>query len=273
MAVSDQFVRLLPVLLSLLFGLGCSFLLSASSFGPLQVTPFSESSLGVLGSLANAVYFAVLAGVGATVLYFLLKRSKLRLITVLIGFALTAAAFMLSLVYFSAGLSGFLIPYAGLIVLVASLLVTMGVDYAIFGARRFSAVAVLGIGAGLGAFLGFSLPTPSTILILCALAVYDVYAVYRGSVGKIAREGIDELRGLSFSFRDFQMGLGDLTFYCMLSGHMFLYFSFVACLASMLGILIGCLVSFFMLERREMFPGLPFPIFLGLAAGFMTMLL
>jgi len=273
MAGSDQFVRLLPVFLSLLLGLGCAFLLSVSSFGPLQVTPFSESSLGVLGSFANALYFAVLAGVGATVIYFLLKRSKKKLITVLTGFALTAAAFMLSLVYFSAGLSGFLIPFAGLIVLVASMLVTVGVDYAIFRAPRFSAVAVLCIGAGLGTFLGFSLPTLSTILVLSALAVYDVYAVYRGSVGKIARDGIDELRGLSFSFRDIQMGLGDLTFYCMLSGHMFLYFGPVACLASTIGILAGCLVSFFMVEKREMFPGLPFPIFLGLAAGFMVLLL
>jgi presenilin-like A22 family membrane protease len=266
-------VRLLPVFLSLLIGLGCAFLLSASSFGPLQVTPFSESSLGDVASVANAIYFAVLACVGATVLYFLLKRSRQKLITVLIGFALTAAAFMLSLVYLSAGISGFLVPHAGLIVVVVSVLVTVGVDYAILGGRRFSAVAVLGLGAGLGTFLGFSLPTLSTVLILSALAVYDVYAVYRGSVGKIAREGIDELRGLSFSFKDLQMGLGDLTFYCMLSGHMFLYFSFAACLASMIGILVGCLASFFMLERREMFPGLPFPIFLGLAAGFMAVLL
>jgi presenilin-like A22 family membrane protease len=262
----------LPVILCLLLGLGFGFLLSASSFGPLQVTPFSESSLGVFGSLANAVYFAVLASVGATVIYFLLKRSKRRLITMVTGFALTAAAFLLSLVYLSAGFSGFLIPYVDLVVVLASALITMGVDYAIFRASRFSAVAVLGIGAGLGTFLGFSLSTPSTILVLSALAVYDVYAVYRGSVGKIARDGIDELRGLSFSFRDIQMGLGDLTFYCMLSGRMF-FIGLVPWLASMIGILTGCLVSFFMLEKREMFPGLPFPIFLGLAAGFMAMLL
>jgi presenilin-like A22 family membrane protease len=214
----------------------------------------------------------VLASVGAAVLYFLLKRSKWNLITVLTGFALTAAAFMLSLVYLYAGLSGFLIPHVDLIVVGASILVTIGVDYSIFRTSRFSAAAVLSVGAALGTFLGFSLSTPSTILVLSALALYDVYAVYRGSVGKIARDGIDKVRGLSFSFRDIQMGLGDLTFYCMLSGRMF-FIGLVPCLASMVGILIGCLVSFFMLERREMFPGLPFPVFLGLAAGFIAMLL
>jgi len=238
MAGSDQLVRLLPVLLSLLFGLGCASLLAAASFAPLQVTPFSESSLGVFGSFANAIYFAVLAGAGATVIYFLLKRRRKRLITIVTGFAVTVAAFMLSIVYLSAGLSAFLIPYVDLIVVVTSTLITIGVDYAIFGGGRFSAVAVLGIGAALGTFLGFSLPTTSTVLILCFLALYDIYAVYRGSVGKIARDGIDELRGLSFSFRDVQMGLGDLTFYCMLSARMF-FIGFVPCLASVIGIRSG----------------------------------
>jgi hypothetical protein len=63
------------------------------------------------------------------------------------------------------------------------------------------------------------------------------------------------------------MGLGDLTFYSMLSGHMLLYFGVVSCLASIAGILVGCLLAFKMLERKGMFPGLPFPIFLGLGLG------
>jgi zinc transporter ZupT len=104
------------------------------------------------------------------------------------------------------------------------------------------------------------------------LAIYDVFAVYRGAVGKIAQSGLDQLRGLSFSFRDVQVGLGDLTFYSMLSGHMLLAFGLVSSLASMAGILIGCAISFRMAEKKGMFPGLPFPVFFGLAAGFMAFL-
>jgi len=63
------------------------------------------------------------------------------------------------------------------------------------------------------------------------------------------------------------MGLGDLTFYSMLSGHMLINFGFISCLASIIGISLGCLVAFKMLERKGMFPGLPFPILFGLAAG------
>jgi hypothetical protein len=69
------------------------------------------------------------------------------------------------------------------------------------------------------------------------------------------------------------MGLGDLTFYSMLSGHMLLYFGLVPCLASMIGILFGCLLTFKMLEKKGMFPGLPFPIFFGLILGLVTSLI
>jgi len=132
---------------------------------------------------------------------------------------------------------------------------------------------VLCLGGALGTFLAASIPTLSTILILCFLAVYDTFAVYRGPVGKIALDGLEKLRGLSFSFQNIQMGLGDLTFYSLLSGHMLLNFGLISCVASIIGILFGCLLAFKMLERKGMFPGLPFPILFGLTASLLTSLL
>jgi len=130
---------------------------------------------------------------------------------------------------------------------------------------------VLCLGGALGTFLAASIPTLSAILILCFLAVYDAFAVYHGPVGKIALNGLEHLRGLSFSFQNIQMGLGDLTFYSLLSGHMLLKFrSPIPCVASIIGILFGCFLSFKMLERKGMFPGLPFPILFGLTASLLT---
>jgi presenilin-like A22 family membrane protease len=131
-------------------------------------------------------------------------------------------------------------------------------------------LVILAIGGALGTFLGNAIPTESTVLILSFLAVYDVFAVYRGPVGKIARGGLEQFRGLSISFKDIEMGLGDLTFYSMLAGHMFLNFGWLASLASIIGILMGVLLTFRLLEKRGMFPGLPLPIFLGLAASFLV---
>ena len=273
--LSDKFnarlIHLTPVLASLLFGVSCTSLILMSSVEFYPITPLPEN---IFGSLGNALYFVILIGVGASLLYFLIKRKSHKLIMIVTGFALTTAVFTLSFIYLSAAFSKFTIPHIETLTLILSLLITIVADFTIFRRNnRGCNLIVLCLGGALGAFLGVSVPTLSATLILCFLAVYDAFAVYRGPVGKIARYGLDQLRGLSFSFKDIQMGLGDLTFYSMLSGHMLFNFDLISCLASIVGILLGSFLAFKMLERKGMFPGLPFPILLGLTASFLTLTL
>lgn len=257
-------VHLLPVLLSLLFGILCTYLVLQSPMEVYEVTPFPEG----VGSLFNALYFVVLTAVGATLLYLLLRRKKIKSITLITGFALTLAVLLLSFIYVWAAFSIIALPYTVALVLdtVVSAVAAAAVDVAVFRSHsRASEVAVLLLGGGLGAFLGVSIPTLSAILILFALAVYDVFAVYRGAVGKIAHSGLDQLRGLSYTFKDVQMGLGDLTFYSVLASLVFARsMSPVYLTASIAGVLLGVFIAFKMLERKGIFPGLPFPIALGL---------
>jgi len=235
---------------------------------PYAITPFPED---IFGSFGNAYYFVILVGVGGSLLYLLLKRRNRKLVTLITGFALTTAVFMLSMVYLSAVFSGFANSYMEALILILSLFITALADFAIFRTRsRVYDLTVLCLGGALGTFLGVSISTLSAILILGFLVIYDAFAVYHGPVGKIAHSGLEQLRGLSFSFRDVQMGLGDLTFYSMLSGHMLLNFGFIPCLASIMGILFGCILAFRMLERKGMLPGLPFPILFGLAASLLA---
>jgi hypothetical protein len=42
---------------------------------------------------------------------------------------------------------------------------------------------------------------------------------------------------------------------------------------AVVGICIGAMITFFILEKKEIFPGLPFPIALGLALGLITSVL
>ncbi len=226
-----------------------------------EITPFPEG----IGSFGNALYFVVLVGVGASVLYMLLKRKNRRLISLITSFALTTAVFMLSIVYLFAVFSRFTAANTEMLVLVISLLLTGLAYFAIFRARnRACHLAVLCLGGALGAFLGFAIPTFSAILILGCLAIYDAFAVYYGPVGKIAHSGLEQLRGLSFSFMDIQMGLGDLTFYSMMISRVLFGSGPLFCLASVMGVLIGVFLAFKMLEKKGMFPGLPFPTALGL---------
>ena len=266
-----QMVYLVPILVSLIFGLGCAYLLA-----PLQadvtITPVQETTPGA--PIANALYFVVLIAISATIFYILIKRRSKRIIKGLIIVALTTASLLLSLVYLSAIFAYF--PSVDILVIPLAIALTVLFDLAIF---RFGSiarnVAVVALGGALGIFFGKWIPLYSAVLILAFLAVYDVFAVYRGPVGKIAQSGLDQLQGLSFAFKDIQMGLGDLVFYSMLTGTMFFSFlpSILPCIISIIGILAGSVMTFFMLERKGIFPGLPFPIMLGLAGGLITGLL
>jgi presenilin-like A22 family membrane protease len=256
-------VQLLPVLGSLVFGIVCAYLVLTSNISLYAVTPFPEGP----ESLINALYFVILAGIGATLLYLLVKRKRLRVIGLITGFALTVAILMLSIFYLSAVFS--LLAVSSTTALILTLAVAVSVtalaDFAIFKVQgRISNLVILLLGGALGAFLGISIPIISAVLILAFLAIYDVFAVYRGPVGKIAQQGLDQLRGLSFSFRDVQMGLGDLTFYSMLTGLVLANAGPIFCAVSAIGIMAGVLLVLKMLEKRGMFPGLPFPVFLGL---------
>lgn len=85
-----QLIHLVPIVVSLLFGIGCALLLMTSTMELYSVTPFPENPTGSVG---NAFYFVVLVGAGASLLFFLLKRKKLRLIFFVTGFALATAFF------------------------------------------------------------------------------------------------------------------------------------------------------------------------------------
>ncbi len=263
-----QIIYLVPILASLIFGLGCAYLLLPQQSEVIPVTPIPETTPGA--PVGNALYFVILIAISATVFYFLIKRKSKNIIKGLIVVAMTTASLLLSVVYLSAILAYFPSIDDLLVLIALSVAITVLFDLAIFCFGSIARnVAVVAIGGALGIFFGFSIPLYSAVVILAFLAIYDVIAVYKGPIGKIAQSsGLDQLQGLSFSFRDIQMGLGDLVFYSMLMGVMFFSFqSILPTIMAIVGILAGSIVTFFMLEKKGIFPGLPFPIMLGLALG------
>jgi len=262
-------VYLLPILGSLLFGLVCAYILAPVSSESVPVTPIPEEIPGA--QWGNALYFVVLIALAATLFYILIKRRSKRVIKGLIVVAFTTASLLLSLVYLSALFA--YVPSWDFLVIPIAIALTVFFDFAIFRLGRVPRdVIVVCLGGALGVFFGKFIPLWSAILILVFLAIYDIFAVYKGPVGKIAESGLDQLQGLSFSFKDIQMGLGDLVFYSMLSGIMFFSFlpNVIPTIAAVIGILVGSVITLFMLEKKGIFPGLPFPILLGLGLGLAT---
>lgn len=266
-----QSIYLLPILASLGFGLLCALLLAPHQAELVYPSaPVGEDTAGA--PLYNAAYFVILLAISATIFYILLKRKSKKLISILITVAMTTAALLVSFVYLTAILYN--VQYGDYLLIPLAIVITVLFDLAIFkfgGVARN--VAVICIGGALGIYLGSSFlqyaGLLSVIVILVFLSLYDIVAVYRGPVGKIAQNGLDQLSGLSFSFKDIQMGLGDLVFYSVLTGAIYFQFAYsiFPVLASIVGIMIGSVITFYMLEKRGIFPGLPFPIMLGLALG------
>jgi presenilin-like A22 family membrane protease len=280
-----ELIYLLPILASLLFGLVCTWLLYNQPLVVDQITPTPPGTPGA--PVYDMLYIGVLIAISGSVFYLLIKHRNKKIITGLIVVSLTAAAVLMSLIYLPA-LFARTFPelYSDTLLVILTIIITILLDLAIFKfGSKTGNVAVILLGGALGVFLGKYLPIESIVAILIFLAVYDVIAVYRGPVGKIAQSatGLDELRGLSYSFKDIQMGLGDLVFYSVLVSGIFFFasdgffnlglnpvYAVIPYAVSVIGILVGAIVTFYMLERREVFPGLPFPIMLGLGSGLLT---
>jgi presenilin-like A22 family membrane protease len=269
-----QLIYLIPILASLVFGLACAYLLApqpTESFP--SPAPIPEDTPGA--QFGNAAYFVILIGISATLFYILIKRRSKRIIKALIVTAMTTAALLMSFIYLNA-LLGY-VPNFDFLLVPLMIVITVLFDLAIFKLGSTARnIAVICVGGALGIFFGKFIPLWSGILILAFLAIYDVIAVYKGPVGKIAESaeggGLDQLQGLSFSFKDIQMGLGDLVFYSMLTGVVFFNFlpSVLPTIMAVVGILAGSVITFFMLEKKGIFPGLPFPILLGLGLGLLS---
>ncbi|MCL2641942.1 MAG: hypothetical protein FWD52_00265 [Candidatus Bathyarchaeota archaeon] len=269
-------VYLVPILASMFFGLGCAWILRPQQgpYAPVlpPVTPFPDDTMS--GPLGNAIFFVILVAISATVFYFLLKQNKVKFIKIAILSVMTLATLLLSIIYLSTLLAN--TPFYSLPLIGALTIgITILFDLAIFKYTKAQNIAVIALGGAFGALFSFLLPPYSAIAILIFLAIYDIFAVYRGPVGKIAQNGIDQLSGLSYSFKDIQMGLGDLFFYTVLVGIMFFNFpnSILPTIMSIIGICIGSIITFYMLDKKGIFPGLPFPIAIGLPLGFITALL
>jgi presenilin-like A22 family membrane protease len=143
---------------------------------------------------------------------------------------------------------------------------------------RVRNLATIIIGALIGAFLGPNIPTWTILLLLVALAVYDIYAVKQGPIkemvetleeaGEEEGEGAD-IPMLTYATKDWEIGIGDLAFYSAFTDHVLIYFGLIGGSLVSVGIIIGALATLRLLERYRMLPGLPLSIFIGVGCLFL----
>jgi presenilin-like A22 family membrane protease len=239
------------------------------------VTPFDVNSAA--GASLNAVVFVFALGASATVMFLLIRRGRMRFIRRLIKGALVLVSFAVAFWYSTSILASVVDLSTNLWTLV-SLLLSLGIAAAIgltiFAkgqSRQLSGVTALG--ALTGVFLGYSVGPTTALVLVGALVIYDIVAVFRGPVGALAKAvEAGDLPGAMYTYGELTIGMGDLVFYSLVATTAMVYFGVFSFFGAALGILAGSYLGFRALSRYEMFPGLPFSLLLGVAGMLLTAL-
>ena len=261
--------QLIPEVLAIALAGVLTYGLRATSAPITPITMFPETTSGVT---MNTTIFVVMMAAAGTFMYLFIKFGLKRIVKYLINFALIALTLFLFIWYgslYAAYLPSILTSDLNWIFI--SVAATVALGFAIFkskGMLHFS--GIIAIGGLTGTFLGVSIPTLTAVVLLLALAAYDLFAVYRGPIGKIAQStDLEDFTGAVFTYGDLTVGMGDMVFYAMLASSAMMNFGTLPFFAAAAGLIAGAYLGFKMLEGRDMFPGLPFAIILGLGLMFL----
>ncbi len=252
--------HLLPVVLGLVATGILAYPISKTGALPAQVTPFTGTS--VTEASLNALIFVLALGASATAMFLLIRRGRMGFIRRMIKGALILVSFAV-VFWYSASLLSIDVSF----LLALSIGGAALIGFTVFGkgrARQLFGVTVLS--ALTGVFLGNSIPLITAIVLVGALVVYDIVAVFKGPVGALAKTvGTGDLPGAMYSYGDLTIGMGDLVFYSLVATTAMVNFNIWSFLGAAVGILAGTYLGFRALSRYEMFPGLPFSLLLGVA--------
>src|SRR5215831_10624240 len=212
--------HLLPIFLGLLATgvLGIPLISSGAPQAP--VTPFSGNDL--TSASLDALILVLALAASATLMLLLIRRGRMSFIRQMIKAALVIVSFAVSFWYTTSVLPSPLDPtsdaalvfYVGISALIAAL-----IGLAVFGKGRTRQLfGVTALSSLTGMFLGYSIGLITALVLIGALVVYDIVAVFRGPVGALAKTvESGDLPGAMFTYGDLTIGMGDMVFYSLVA--------------------------------------------------------
>lgn len=243
----------------------------------LYAEPIPESEFGFLAAIGNAILFVVLATVGATLVVLLLKYGRERFLRYLLigAFGFISIVVALYFGYLYVVVFQFIDSTLAILILIALIMTISLAFITVDDTNRMKNGGLLIFGAAIGAFLGVVLPIWTSVLLLIGLAIYDYFSVKKGPIRKIielTEDDPDKLGALAVSTAEWDIGLGDVAFYSMMTALALVNFGFLPTILTVIGIIAGFLITLKLLEKRGIIAGLPAPValgLLGLAIGFL----
>ncbi len=255
-------------------------------------------SLGVGASVLDAVLFI---GIGAAAAFILIKLVRKKGINALEKVMTIAFLVLGTFIIWIYGLylisiidrlffSGLLDPVWSYVWMGASVAIALVLVW-LYASSRFSSrqgihnIVVVIFGILIGSYLASLIGTWTSLIILMGFSLYDIYSVRKGPIKEMMEQvdpdsQIGDLTGVDIDEITIDIGIGDLAFYSMLtsitliskewggpglaalSGIPILYI--VPFAAAVVGVLIGAWISFELVKKNKILPGLPMSIFIGI---------
>ena len=292
--------NLLPILITIIMGVSISII---SLFAGGVSTQIGTGAPGLGDALLVALIFLIPGVIGGVFILYLIKSDRENVLEKLI---MGIFVFTSSLIIFLVLYDVLIILRADVlfVILIGAIGLVCGIYLAksLFSENDIRKnISVLLLGSLLGAFLGIYIPLWTTVIMLALYSVYDIWAVKKGTIKKIF-DHYDEKYNLNSKdessisnegkILEFEIGLGDLVFYTMFSTSVFyavfwsgsdyriffltkfyqdsIILGFISSLIPFvlvtIFIIIGARITFHLLLKEKMLPGLPISIGLGIAS-------
>ncbi|MEM4495382.1 MAG: presenilin family intramembrane aspartyl protease [Candidatus Caldarchaeum sp.] len=265
-------VAVLPVLTTLVFAMVFQSLLSGVMLPQPPLAPLQEEDedVAVLGSptpyLNSLIVIAVIFLGSLAMLWLIRYRRALAVIVSAVLFA-TAASVTFLFLFISTSLGEDVL--LGVSVMVGGLVLA-----GVFSRREvFNVLAAAYVASASGVIFGISLPFWTSLVLLGAVAVYDVVAVFRGHLKRLGNMDMGELRGLVVTVEGLSIGLGDLFFYSVAQSFAASNLGWMSGMAASAGLIAGYLLTIKLAETRPVFPGLPLTLLVAMVCAFLITLI
>jgi len=241
---------------------------------------------GLDPSLLLAAVFVIANIAVVSMLAFLYRKNRMKWFSIVISVFLI---FNVTLLYFSfiAGLYSILPVVAGIVAAIITILA------AARGYTKVVNLLALFLALELGSSFPILLQAPLNWIVPTVYSVFDIYAIYYGRLGKLVKQVGDaeskkdsepkpqdlskplkksrlgkwpDFGLLTINFGKIEIGMADIAFYTMVPAIALILVSVLAFFVVMVVLDIGLVLSFYLFRNREVAPGLPVPILLGLAS-------
>ena len=221
------------------------------------------------GSVYNVLILVVFVFATTLAAVWLARKRRVKVFMAVVYIGTGLALFLLTLLASVDVTSGYLDANTSLYISIGFAAATL-VLLALVTLRRipasFGLILTGLLSAEVGSYFASTIPILTALLLPLAFSLYDIYTVFRGPLKTlITTLPAESLTAISSKIGDFSIGTGDTVFYAMIPALGYYQFGFGPAFLALVAVDVGVVITLYLLGRARLLPGLPIPMFLGLA--------